>query len=225
MFSHYFRKLWSLHADGMNSILKLNYHLSFKTGFSRFAMPKVVRILIACRAMYCILSTPRALAASLKLRPGPPGQRTPPPCWKEHSVDHSVKHSVNHTVFHTVNHTVFHAVKFERFNSVNQRDHSVNTLFFTLCFTVWSHCETQCGPHCVFHSVFHCVDARFSTVVGTPFTLLKTLEFNTVKYTPHCEQSPHCETPTVDNSVDTLARILKSDLTYTSATCCYMQFS
>ena len=97
-------------------------------------------------------------------------------CWKEHSVDHSVKHSVNHTVFHTVNHTV----KFERFNSVNQRDHSVNTLFFTLCFTVWSHCETQCGPHCVFHSVFHCVDARFSTVwahcvhsVGTPFTLLK----------------------------------------------------
>ena len=81
---------------------------------------------------------------------------------------------------HCVSHCEFHTVKFERFNSVNQRDHSVNTLFFTLCFTVWSHCETQCGPHCVFHSVFHCVDARFSTVwahcvhsVGTPFTLLK----------------------------------------------------
>ena len=49
--------------------------------------------------------------------------------------------------------------------------------------------------------------------------------FNTVKYQPHCKQSPHCEAPTVDHSVDTLARILKSDLTYISATCCYMQFS
>ena len=42
MFFHYSRKIWSLHAVDMNSILKLNYHLSFKTGFSRFAMPKLV---------------------------------------------------------------------------------------------------------------------------------------------------------------------------------------
>ena len=52
---HYFRKIWPLHADDMNSILKLNYYLSFETGFSRFAMAKVVRILIACRAL-CTLS-------------------------------------------------------------------------------------------------------------------------------------------------------------------------
>ena len=48
--SHYFRKIWSLHADDMNFILKWNYYLSFETGFSRFAMAKVVLILIACNA-------------------------------------------------------------------------------------------------------------------------------------------------------------------------------
>ena len=45
--SHYFRKIWPLPADEMNTILKWNYYLSFETGFSRFAMAKVVVILTA----------------------------------------------------------------------------------------------------------------------------------------------------------------------------------
>ena len=49
--SHYFRKIWPLHADDIHSILTLNYYLSFETGFLRFAIANVVRILIACRAM------------------------------------------------------------------------------------------------------------------------------------------------------------------------------
>ena len=49
--SHYFHRIWPLHADDMHSILTLNYYLSFETGFSRFAIANVVRILIACRAM------------------------------------------------------------------------------------------------------------------------------------------------------------------------------
>ena len=48
--SHYFHKIWPLYTDDMNSILKWNYYLSFETSFSRFAMAKVIMILIACNA-------------------------------------------------------------------------------------------------------------------------------------------------------------------------------
>ena len=75
--------------------------------------------------------------------------------------------------------------KQKRVNMPCWKEHSVGpTVCSTVCFTVWTHVFPQRG-----HTV-HTV---------------KTLEFNTVKYTPHCEQSPHCETPTVDHSVDTLA--------------------
>ena len=81
--SHYFRKIWSLHAGDMNSILKLNYHLSFKTGFSRFTMPSLVVVRIYCLPCNNVLSTPRASGfaeapAGARPRAAHPSQRSPP---------------------------------------------------------------------------------------------------------------------------------------------------
>ena len=146
---------------------------------------------------------------------------TSTPCWKEHSV--------NHTVFHTVNHTV----KFERFNSVNQRDHSVNTLFCTLWNTVWAPlCVPQCVSLCgrtFFHSVGTLCSQCGRTVfhsVGTPFTLLKRSNL-TLRNIHHTVNNHHTVKHPLWTTVWTHwpVRNLKSDLTYTSATCCYMQFS
>ena len=117
--------------------------------------------------------------------------------------------------------------------------HSRHTAFSPCCYDVYHHVATLCItmlPHCVSpccHTVYHPVVTLCITLLShcvspcchTVWPHCSTFEFNTVKYQPHCEQSPHCETPTVDHSVDTLASILKSDLTYISAACCYMQFS
>ena len=84
--SHYFCKIWPLHADDMNSILKWNYYLSFETGFSRFAMAKVVMILMASRPKSGVFSGFAEALAAARAMATPAGWSYRTSVWTELSA-------------------------------------------------------------------------------------------------------------------------------------------